>query len=307
LTRQTDASASKYELHDAKATPAMSHQPAPDAQATRVSTEALDRAYAAAAEFAARLTSRRTDSGAPVRNTFVTSIAGEVPPLAALLRGGGRGGQLRVKLYLSLLWVCTAPPFDASYPARAWASLLGLEHPDTKGARRIQEAIRDLAQRGFITVRDRGGLPSVIRLLDESGNSEPYTAPSKTYNALKASRAPQETLRRHQYFKIPSAAWTGTYLAQLGGPGTAMLAVLCCEQRGGGEVWFTPNVAQKRFHLAPATRTVGLQQLRRLGLIETRKASVSHDGSFISFQRLRNVHTLTFGQPDLLASHPPRR
>jgi hypothetical protein len=68
-----------------------------------------------------------------------------------------------------------------------------------------------------------------------------------------------------------------------------------CEQRGttGGQVWFTPAIAKERFKLAPVTRTAGLQELRDLDLVETHKAPVSHDGTFISFHRLRNVHTLT--------------
>lgn len=132
----------------------------------------------------------------------------------------------------------------------------------------------------------------MLRLLDESGSSEPYIPPSESYNALRTSRAPIEVLRRHQYFKIPSKVWTEGHLARLTGPGVAMLAVLLCEQRNGGDVWFTPDIAQQRFQLAPTTRTAGLKELRELGLIETRKAPVSHDGTFINFQRWRNVHTL---------------
>jgi len=248
----------------------------------------------AAGEFARRLGSIRTDTGAPVRNIFVSSLDGEVPPLAGLLRGGGRGGQLRVKLYLSLLWVCTAAPYEAAYPARAWAALLGLEDPDNKGARRIQEAIRDLDDRKMISVRDRGGLPSVLTLLDEGGLGQAYTPPSKSYNALRTSRAPREALQRQQYFKIPSKIWTDGHLARLKGPGVAMLTVLYCEQRGqtGNEVWFSPEIAKDRFHLAPTTRTAGLAELRGRNLITTRQAPVSHDGTYIGFQRRRAVHTL---------------
>lgn len=90
------------------------------------------------------------------------------PPLAAMLRGGGRGGQLRVKLYVSLLWLCAAAPYEANLPARAWAALLGLADHETRGVRRIHEAIRDLHDRKLITVRDRGGMPSVLGLLDEN-------------------------------------------------------------------------------------------------------------------------------------------
>jgi hypothetical protein len=199
-----------------------------------------------------------------------------------------------VKLYLSLLWVCTAAPYEATYPARAWAALLGLQEPDGKGTRRVQEAIRDLADRKMISVRDRGGLPSVLTVLDEGGRGETYTPPSKSYNALRTSRAPREALQRQQYFKIPSKVWTDGHLARLNGPGVAMLTVLYCEQRGqsDNEVWFSPEIAKDRFHLAPTTRTAGLAELRGLGIISTRQAPVSHDGTYIGFQRRRAVHKL---------------
>lgn len=277
----------------------MTQEPADAALATPVSADLAATAVAlsrqAAGEFAARLGTRRTDSGAPVRNQFVTSLSGELPGLASLLRGGGRGGQTRLKLYLSLLWVCTAKPYEATYPARAWAALLGLEDPDTKGARRIQEAVRDLAERKFITVQDRGGRPSVLRVLEESGSGAEYIPPSEAYNLLRQAKAAQDLLQRHAYFKVPSKLWTEGHIAKLSGPGLAMLLVLLCERRGtvGGQVWFTPDIAKERFKLAPVTRTAGLQELRDLGLVETHKAPVAQDGTFISFHRLRNVHTLT--------------
>jgi hypothetical protein len=273
-------------------------EPAPAALATPVAgpggDEKIELAKQAAGEFARKLGTRRVESGAPVRNLFATSLAGELPPLASLLRGGGRGGQTRIKLYLSLLWVSAAKPYETVYPSRAWAALLGLDDPDAKGARRIQESVRELADRHLIVARDRGGLPSALQLLDESGSTDPYQAPSEAYNAYNQAHAPREVLQRHAYFKIPSKLWTEGHIARLSGPGIAMLTVLLCERRGktDGEVWFTPDIAKERFRLAPVTRTAGLQELRDLGLMKTRKAEISHDGTYISFRRRRNVHTL---------------
>ncbi|WP_032723510.1 hypothetical protein, partial [Salinispora arenicola] len=53
-----------------------------------------------------------------------------------------------------------------------------------------------------------------------------------------------------------------------------------------------PQLASDRFKLAGSTRTAGLNELRDLGLVRTRKTVVSHDGSFINFHRRRNVHVL---------------
>jgi hypothetical protein len=214
--------------------------------------------------------------------------------MARLLRGGGRGGQLRLKLYLSLIWLSAKEPYDSDLPARAWASLMGLADHETRGVRRVQEAIRDLQDQSLITVRDRGGQPSVLTLLNENGQGELYSPPSDAYNQLQQRRsASPDLLRPHRYFRIPSALWTEGYIARLGGPGIAMLLVLLCEQRApGSDVWFSPRVAKERFHLAPSTRSAGLEQLRELDLIDTRMKVTSEEGTYITFQRRRNVHQL---------------
>ena len=99
-----------------------------------------------------------------MRTSFVIAEEGRTrPPLAELLSnttgngGGGRGGQIRLKLYLSLLWVCAKAPYEATRPARAWAALLGLDDVDGRGARRIHSAFRDLEDRDMVRIRDRGG------------------------------------------------------------------------------------------------------------------------------------------------------
>ncbi|MFI6900228.1 hypothetical protein ACIBKY_03145 [Nonomuraea sp. NPDC050394] len=273
-----------------------------DAQATPVDDQSVagldDLARQAAAEFGGRIGTRRRTAGAPLRKGFVSTefYTGQgSPPLANLLRGGGRGGQLRLKLYLSLLWLSAKEPYDSSLPARAWAALLGLADHETRGVRRVQEAIRDLESHNLISVRDRGGHPSVLTLLDENGQGQAYLTPSDVYSRLQSLNAQPEQLRPHRYFRIPSALWTQGHIARLGGPGISMLLVLLCEQReAGNDVWFSPRVAKERFDLSPSTRSQGLQELRDLNLVDTRMKVTSEDGTYITFQRRRNVHRLSF-------------
>lgn len=273
----------------------------PEATPERASGMSSPDPASATYEFARKVGRRRLAAGAPVRKSFVSTSFNPllpVPPLAALLRGGGRGGQLRLKLYLSLLWVCASEPFETSMPARAWAALLGLPDPDDRGVRRIHEATRDLRTKGLIQVRERGGHPNALVLLDESGSGEPYRSPASLYNQLRnAQVTSRERLRPHQYFKIPSSIWTAGYIQRLGGPGMAMLLVLLCERVANNDVWFSPGVAHQRFALASSTRSMGLQQLRQEGLISTRSEVISEDGNYISFQRRRNVHRLTIPEP----------
>lgn len=253
----------------------------------------------ASAEFARSLGLRRRRAGAPVRTEFVSDENVARTPLARLLSGGGdtggggRGGQLRVKLYLSLLLVCAKAPYSTTRPARAWAALLGLDDHEVRGVRRVQQALRDLHERGFIVLHDRGGTPPLVTLLDEHGDRSAYEPPSETYSRLSSFNAPAHQLAPHTYFRVPTAVWTDGHIARLTGPSLAMLLVLLAERRGQDvPVWFSPDRAQQRFSLSAGTRRAGLLQLRDLGLLHSATRTVSEDGSYISFARRRRTHQL---------------
>lgn len=242
----------------------------------------------------------RRDSGAPVRNLFC--VDGTIPqtPLSRLISsassgGGGRGGQVRLKLLISLLWVCAKAPHSVTRPARAWAALIGLSDPDTRGARRVREAFDQLESEGFIAVDRRDGHTPVVTIKSETGDGSDYTTPADAYSALKASSAPRPTLDRHLYFKIPSTFWTTGLIQNLDGPALSMLLIIFAESRGSTrEVWFSPSKAAKSYGLAPSTQSKGLKALRELGLVKTTKKPISQSGKYIDVSRMRNVHRLTF-------------
>lgn len=272
-----------------------------EAGADALTREQEERLAQVVGEVREKVGSRRFRSGAPVRRSFVVGAEdGSVPPLAALLRGGGRGGQVRLKTYLSLLWVSAAPPFETAFSSRGLAALLGLEDPETRGRRRVQVAVRDLAERRLIETARHSGLSTTTRLLREDGSGEPYSLPSTTYNRLNSSGAGAEELRQHLYFKIPSAVWTSGSFARLSGAGVAMMLVLLAEYRrtSGDGVWFSPDRADRVFQLAPVTRTKGLKELRRLNLVKVRQQAVSERGGYLDVQRWRNVYTLTLDTPE---------
>jgi hypothetical protein len=50
------------------------------------------------------------------------------PPLATMLRGG-RGGEVRLKLFLSMQLIAVAHPYDVTRTASYWAHLLSLPEP----------------------------------------------------------------------------------------------------------------------------------------------------------------------------------
>jgi hypothetical protein len=249
-----------------------------------------------AAESVAR---RVSDRKAQVRRLFVVSQEADdaLPPMARMLRGG-RGGSVRLKLYLSLLWFAANPPYDVTYPARAWAQLLDLPDPEGSGARRISEALAWLRKNRFIQVQQRPGLPSRVLLLEESGSGSAYTIPGATWRTLEAD-TPDTERQRQRYLQLPPALWTNGWLQTLDGASIAMLLIILAEQpaepsriRG---IWFSPSEAAKRYALSPGTRTKGVAQLSRAGVIIIDKIAVSDDP--FDLRRTRNAYRL---QPERL-------
>lgn len=286
---------------DATAALTTSDVASPAGLAARRLTDLQDDAQQRAArEFAERLGARRRDAGAPVRRIFVSDEHVERPTLARLLSGtgtgggGGRGGQLRVKLYLSLLWVCAKEPYNVALPARAWAALLGLPDHENRGVRRIQQTLRELEDRRLVRLEDRGGLPTRVFPLNEKGDGSAFLPAPEAHSRLQQT-AGESVLREHRYFRVPTTLWTKGHVAQLSGPGLAMLLALLSERRGNPEpgVWFSPARATDRFGFAASTRAQGLAQLRALGLVRTTVRTVSENGAYIDFARRRNVHEVT--------------
>ena len=217
------------------------------------------------------------------------------PPLAQMLRGG-RGGEVRLKLYLSLLWTASGEGHDVSLPARVWATLLGLPQPDTNGARRIRDALQWLARHGYVTVHEKPGIPSTVKLLEESGLRRPYTVPGARAGLIKTSGGVVGPT--HLYMKVPPTLWTQGWLAKLTGRGLATFLILWNEltSRAAEEVWLSPALATERYALSEDTRYRGLAELDELGLVEVGQRPVSNGA--LGMRRLRNTYRLS---PDALS------
>jgi hypothetical protein len=255
---------------------------------------------------AARNVQRRLHgrTSAPVRRQFIERSAdGRPAPLATALRGG-RGGTVRVKLELTFLWFAAKAPHDLAYPARAWATLLGLPDPAGRGARRINEAILWLEQHKLITVENRAGQPNIITLLSENGTGTPYELPGTAYNRLR-NKKPAGLADEHRYIQIPNELWTNGWLSLLSGAAIAMLLVLYAElgnRPATTGLWFSPRQADLRFGLSEDTRSKGLRELRGAELITAYRQPVATDT--FDFQRLRNVYHLEPGRLQQPASIP---
>lgn len=250
-----------------------------------VSDEAWEAADAAARRVKRRLT--------PVRVRFVRRADPfqSPPPLARMLRGG-RGGEVRLKSYLALLWLAGGGrEHTVRFTARTYASLLGLHNPAVSGARRVNDALCWLEREQFITVARRPGHEPLITLLSDAGTGTPYVPPGAAEKDWASGKAEPDNV----YVKLPPTFWTGGWAAALPGPALAMLLVtLDLRQRRS---WVSPREFALRYDLSEDTRSRGFAALRAAGLVDVGKQPVSRDRDGFEWRRVRNTYTF---QPSVL-------
>jgi hypothetical protein len=145
---------------------------------------------------------------------------GADPPLSRMLSGsGGRGGETRLKTYLTLLWIARA---DHSADGVAWVvdepratlgRLIGAYDDDTgdvetdrrrdiRARDQIDRSLQWLEGEGFIK---RKKYSSLITLLDDKGSSGPYIRPGESLrNDVTAGKQFQ---KEDLWIKVPAAFW----------------------------------------------------------------------------------------------------
>lgn len=235
-----------------------------------------------------------------IRSAFIVSSDPKTPPpLTSILRGG-RGGEVKLKLLLSMLWIGAKEPYDVTQPARVWAELIGLDEPSTKGAARVNAAARRLVEGKFLTVEKRPGQPSRLFLQNELGTGITYTHPGSHWR--KADPGPSASAPR--YTQLPVSLWTNGWVADLSAPALAMFLVLLEQTRGKNyhDLWFSPSVAAKRYGLSEVTRRKGLAELELKGIILIDQAPVGR--GTLSEIRRRNTYSVYL---DRLDQRPEKR
>lgn len=213
---------------------------------------------------------------APIRSRFMRSRDDAIAPLASMLRGG-RGGEVRLKLYLSAIWMAGNSPYDVTFPARAWAELLGLTDPNNNGSRRIADAMTWLDANGFIKVERVPGQPSKIVVLDDGGRGSDYRPPWSA---------------KDRYVQLPPELWTKGWMAVLRGRALALLLILLDQQdfrHPARRIWLSPRVAEERYDLSPDTWTKGTAELQDYGVIDVTRRPVRED---FGWTRVRKTYSL---------------
>jgi hypothetical protein len=229
--------------------------------------------------------SKRT-SGAPLPWEFVRASPATAsgPPLAQLLRGG-RGGEVRLKLYLSMTLLAAHDPHDIrGMPSRFWAEALGLPDPAGTGARRISKALAWLAEHRYISVMGERGAPVTATLLSVTNPGQPYARP------------------RGRYIVLPVEFWANEWAVELAGAEVALLLVLLEVLGGKTTPQWLPGTRKREYGLSDDTWTRASKGLVGLGLLETARIP---QGEGFNFRRMRTTYWLKdlklISRPDVRA------
>jgi hypothetical protein len=239
--------------------------PQPDLQSARMLIRLVDRSK------------RWSGIQLPIASVRSTDIA-QRPPLARMLRDGestrgGRGGAVRLKLYLCMyLLACHYPHDIRPIPARAWAETLALPDPAGLGARRVSDALTWLDKHKMISaVRKRGAAPAVT-LLDATGSGGQYKRPGG------------------QYITLPTGFWYEQWITRLSGSAVALLIVLLDLQGGRKSQKEAPWLAthlRPRYGLSDDVWTRASQELTACGLLTIGRIPQGRD---FDFRRMRNTY-----------------
>lgn len=203
---------------------------------------------------------------------FRASDVQAVPPVALMLRGG-RGGALRIKIYLCVCMVATQAPHivHPPTPARVWAEMLDLPNPEINGARRVGDALLWLSSRGYVKLQRTVGAPPVIELRSAIGNGKKFTRPIG------------------RYVSIPLGLWRYEWITALSGRGLAVLLDLL-DLQGGRAESNPPSMSlreRSRYGISQDTWTRGERELMELGLLTVRRAP---QGEAFDWRRMRNTY-----------------
>jgi hypothetical protein len=186
---------------------------------------------------------------------------------------GGRGGAVRLKLYLSTVLLGGSVNSHALYGANAvfnvsgasWARCLALPDPDGRGARRVADAQGWLHDHRFLDVERRPGSEPVVRLLSPDGAGRPWSRPTTPY------------------ITIPLSIWTKHWIWALGARELAVLIALLDLQGGRGGTsaapapqWMTTE-QRSRYGFSPDTWRHATAALQDSGILAVDDEVVAMD------------------------------
>jgi hypothetical protein len=218
--------------------------------------------------------------------TFVLApddVEDPTPPLARLIQGG-RGGEVRMRLYLTIAMMATRWPYDiksAPNPS-VWAELLALS-PET-GPRRVSSNLKWLRNNSYIGLEPRPGRPARILLLDPGLSGAPYVRPAEQPGVT-------------HYLGVPFELWRNGWILALSPTALALLLVLIEHQGGYGKngkqaARYVIRQRRERYGLSPDTWTLARKELEKHGLLTVGRTP---QGSDFDNRRMRNTYWVDLG------------
>jgi hypothetical protein len=196
------------------------------------------------------------------------------PPLARMLRGG-RGGAVRLKLYLTMTLIAVRAPHEIKpLNGRAWAELLDLPDPAGNGARRVADALTVLQTMRLIEVTRRAGHAPDVQLRSSDGRGKRYSWQGK------------------RYISLPLHFWEEGWIHRLSGTAVALLLVLLDLQggRSSSDPPYLIGSQRGRYALSDDTWTRATAELVREGLLTVSRVPQGQD---FDYRRLRNTYWLS--------------
>lgn len=205
----------------------------------------------------------RRHSGVQLPPTFARGSPRKPPPLSRTIQGG-RGGEVRLKLYLSTALLAGSANkhriygenaiFNVSGPS--WARALALVDPDHRGARRVADAQTWLHRAKLLQVERRAGVEPVVRLLSADGEGRRWSRPTLPY------------------ITVPLSLWDNHWIWFLGSKELAVLIALLDLQGGRGTSaspepqWMTSE-ERARYGLSADTWRLATSSLEAKGIVQT--------------------------------------
>ena len=109
---------------------------------------------------------------------FVRDQNSEGGPTLALTLRGGRGGEVRLKLLVSMHLIAAGGKHDVTRSPVSWAQMLDLPEPETNGARGIRDASGWLEDRQLIVVEHQRGREPTAYVRSVLVDGSPYKRPA---------------------------------------------------------------------------------------------------------------------------------
>lgn len=209
--------------------------------------------------------------GVPLTPSFLKSADPENPPALARLLGAGRGGEVRLKLFLTFaLRAASGRPVLVPRRPPGLARMLALP-PDT-GPRRVADALRWLRSNNFIQVEPRVGQAGEITLLD--GGGRPSDLSSRD--------------RHGRYVSVPIELWTSGHILQMKAREVAIFIAIWDVTSNSAQEGSLTGYRKAQYGISDDTWTRALKELRVRNLVDYR---TEVDESDDRVPRKRQIYT----------------